>query len=455
MKKIKKFNFGKVFALAAAVAIFALAFAGCEQANDAVKNAAGPRNGQEQGGDDGNGGLLGGGNPGDNAPEDTGPAIEYRNRGNEFDDNAHSGEGTATESWTLNFTEKSTVYFAVYKHSGKTINVSGIGAASVTQAANGTTVDDLTASDTEAVFAVDTRDLAFDGGTRTFTLNLSNAGNVLPSTVNVTLNVNTNKTGAAVFITKDAEGNETMNRADSSTDNITGLVSAFTWVENNAQANTEYTIRVEKSESDLPYLYMNANGANNVTLRFLGDKNGPHTLRPYYADDSDAREKVNIGNFYNVSPEAFIVVSGRPISPPVTYTAKTFILGNNITIQGHQRDTMGKNYAVIFNVYDNGTLVLEPGCTITGLNSADAGHIAVLTATTSKIHIKGGSITNCTTFTDRGMIKFAYKTTSLTTGLFKLDPGVLTLTNNSTDKLVGFGNADSRTVNLTTGASLP
>jgi hypothetical protein len=226
-------------------------------------------------------------------------------------------------------------------------------------------------------------------------------------------------------------------------------------VENNAQANTEYTIRVEKSESDLPYLYMNANGANNVTLRFRGDKNGPYTLRPYYADNTKAREKVNIVNYNAAIPESFIAVGGVK-SGVVNHPARTFILGNNITIQGHEIKTVGKNYYVIFNVYDNGTLVLEPGCTITGLKDEWGAHIAVLSAATSKIHIKGGSITNCATFTNRAMIQFSYAADMLAQGAFKLDPGVLTLAGNSTNDLLGFKtSADIRTVNLTNGAILP
>ena len=126
----------------------------------------------------------------------------------------------------------------------------------------------LSASSTQAVFTVKTGDLVFDGGgTRTFTLNVTEPG-ALSLTVNVTLNVETNYTGAVVFKLVEKPGNvEYLTRVGG---DFNGLVSAFTWLESNAEENTEYTIRVEKHETDLPHLIVSLNKREGASLRLRG-----------------------------------------------------------------------------------------------------------------------------------------------------------------------------------------
>ena len=96
--------------------------------------------------------------------------------GTGFDESKWAGAGTGQESWTLTATEQHAVYFAVYKEAEQTISVSGDDAAKVSAPATDGTVGGVAASDTRAVFAVKTGDLAFDGGTRTFTLNVNEEG---------------------------------------------------------------------------------------------------------------------------------------------------------------------------------------------------------------------------------------------------------------------------------------
>jgi hypothetical protein len=375
-----------------------------------------------------------------------------------------TGQDTATETWVLSVEELSTVYVAAYKEAAQTVTVSGEDQALVAPAA---AVDGLDAGDEFAVFAVKTGDLVFDGGERSFTLNVSEAGGALPRTVNVTLKVNTNPTGAAVFKTithtreiaapagmEVMEWIEVVERVGGSFD---GLASAFTWVENNAEDNTEYTIRVEHDEANVPYLYMDANGKENVTLRFRGTNGSPKTLTPIHLAGSGSQQPdtVNIKGFATTSG-GFINIGGDYTSP-----AKKFILGSNITIQGHERNSAQyNNYIYIFYLYPNATLVLEPDSKITGFKNS-GGHIVLIDAS-ANVRIEGGAITDCVaSYADknntngyRGLIKFGSKT--LADGSFCVAGGnVFTLNNNDSDYLVGFGNKDSRTVDLAAGASLP
>jgi hypothetical protein len=69
-----------------------------------------------------------------------------------------------------------TVYFTLDKSSLQTVEVGGRDAAQVSQATRNSTVDGSRATNTLAVFAVDTRDLAENGGVREFTLTLRESG---------------------------------------------------------------------------------------------------------------------------------------------------------------------------------------------------------------------------------------------------------------------------------------
>jgi hypothetical protein len=245
-------------------------------------------------------------------------AGEEYSSGTTFDDTRWTGYETDTEGWTLSTTaEQHLTYFAVYKEAAQTIIVSGDDAARVSMAASGTTVVEatdagLTASDTLAVFTVKTGDLVFDGGARTFTLEVTEPG-ALPLTVTITLKVETTKTGGAVFKLAEKAGDvEYLTRISGENRNFDGLVSAFTWLESNAEANTEYTIRVEKNETDLPHLIVSLNNAENATLRLRGTSDGPKILYPGDIDSQAGATniaKVNV-NSLNGGTNGFIQVGG-------------------------------------------------------------------------------------------------------------------------------------------------
>jgi hypothetical protein len=399
-----------------------------------------------------------------------GPALSYYHQGNEFDDAGYTGAGTATEGWTLNVGEQSVVYVAVYKYAGAAVSVSGADAAKVTQTAVGDTAGGITASDTLAVFTVKTGDLVFDGGTRTFTLQADNAGDAAAGTVNVTLNVATNQTGAAVFKHLEAEGQaEDLERLDTGAEGFANFVDAFKWVENNAEADTEYTIRVESNVTDLPRLRVGLNNVENASLRLRGAKEGPWILRPQELNLT-GNEKIPEVNETGLTGGYFCIQIGYSTTPS---PKRTFILGKNITFQGGTA-TVNNYSSIAFSAGYNATLVLEPGSSITGHSPQSSNcvirvecapkHTAKDPTLHGNLRILGGAITGCqfgTSTTFKGLIYAGRSLEYMESGSFYLAPGnSLTLNNNlvvteATDKIVFNDTVYSLSEYLVSGVSLP
>jgi hypothetical protein len=408
----------------------------------------------------GKAGIAGGGktvtvHKGPSLTADIAFASETYSSDTQFDDQAWTGAGTAAETWTLTALEQGTVYFAVYKDDAQTITVGGTDAARVTKAETGT-VDDITASDEQPVFTVNTQDLVFDGGDRSFTLEVSETGKV-SKTVTVTLNVAANETGAALFkVTREGgpenpwdplTGEETLTRLDTGTAEqpaaFNGFEAAFTWLETNAEADTEYLIRVEKDETSLPNLVVSLNLKNNVTLRLRGSKDGPWTLKPLGDNSTNELNKNSI-----TAQKAFIQIG---------YTdsehKRTFILGNNITVKtGKARvPQSSKSWTRSIYVGNNATLVLEKGSTITehdttGFSSTADSVIYIYGSVTAKqigdetkygkIRIEGGSITNCSVPENSPLIYHYVILERLAAGAFYLAPSsILELSGNTNNDL--------------------
>jgi hypothetical protein len=308
----------------------------------------------------------------------------------------------------------------------------------------------------------------FDGGTCSFTLNVSETG-CLPRTVTVTLNVAaTYETvpGAAVFKLAERENDvEYLERVGGAFD---GLVEAFAWVENNAEANTEYTIRVEKDETNLPRLIVGLNAVENASLRLKGTRDGPWTLTAaavfatVVGGESSFISKASI--------DSFIQIGGVPSGGGFigAYPKRTFILGSNITIGSGAIIGWVPTYAYVFHVYYNATLALESGSAITDHNTS----MPVIVVSTSnrdpntnndprldgKLRIEGGSITGCTLSSDYSLILISGNPDFRSPGSFYLAPGnVLTLEGNSNNNLVIHrpANTFDLTQYLASGMSLP
>ena len=366
-------------------------------------------------------------------------------------------ESWSDTNWTLNVLEAGTVYFAVNKAAEYTIEVGGADAAKVTQAESGTTVAEateagLTAGAELAVFTVDTRDLVFDGGTRSFTL-----GNV-----EVTLNVLPNTTGAAVFTVKWPEDSDyayTSNPANYGNATLTrvwgagsdeGALQAIEYVDRNAEANTEYLVRVEKDETALPRIFFTGKGEENVTIRLRG-LGEPRILAfsdGYSTSNHDSYNKDLIGainppNNSSNKDYGFINVG----DPKKTLTNKTtFILDNNITVQG-SGDSKCDVYSDLIQVNYNATLVLRKGALITDGNSnytisisADTSNTARSPKKHGKLRIEGGSITNCISTSDNPRLIYVQRKQDwLDYGTFYMAPStdnnLIVFTNNTNNIL--------------------
>jgi hypothetical protein len=313
------------------------------------------------------------------------------------------------ESLTMTVTEQSTVYFTASRQAAQTITKGGTDAAKVTIHNSGT-VNGTTAGAELAVVSVNTADLVFDGGTRNFTLTVSEDGKA-PRTVTaaVKLDPERNHTGAAVFKVdwnpapatpyEDldpalANGKAALERIDTGTPAaFTGFQGALQWVLDNAEAHTDYLIRVEGDEL-VPRIGFAANGKANVTLRLRGTKDGPW----------DLKHDGSTGSIYSgtnpTSIDGFITLNKTSPSQLIT-----FILENNITVKGAQNSTQ---YRSLISVGYNATLVMKKGSKITGhvTNTANYSASPIFIpganpnasrdpALHGHIRIEGGSITDC------------------------------------------------------------
>jgi hypothetical protein len=339
--------------------------------------------------------------------------------------------------------------------------------AKVSQTTLGQTTYGLTAGDDEAVFTVNTGDLVFDGGSRTFTLNASEPGKN-SRIVNVKLNITPNHTGAAVFkLLEKTDGVEYLERLGGNEANFDGLVSAFKWVEQNAEADTEYTIRIEKNETDLPHMVVSLNKAEGASLRLRGTKDGPKILEPKDINLNGETLPSAVNEHSLTYGDGFIQVGNSLTSTSMPLI--TFILGNNITIKSGNAGYTG-SYSNVFYAGAGGTLVLEPGSTIQDHYVTSAsGVIRVTTKNNNnkdshfhgRVRILGGAITNCTTTANKGLINFSRALSNYADDSFYLAPNSgFTITNTYAGSAVAntvYFNTDSYSLTeyLQNGVSIP
>jgi hypothetical protein len=303
------------------------------------------------------------------------------------------------------------VYFAANLSEGQSITgKSGTDAGKVTIVANGSEEDGSTASAALAVFKVDTQALQFEGGPRAFAFTVAEDGQEDKTvTVDLTVDVESGLTGVAVFkVLSDLTpvvangsagivGDEILERLDAKQINADGspindedgnqlpavtLFDAIKWVDQNAEANTEYLIRVEENEA-MDRIILTCNQASNVTLRLRG-----------YGDDaweiscnSDVLSSGSVSGLYinskkmkaatigNAFSNAFINVgefnSGTSIN---NWGSITLQLEKNITIKGFTAPSVSGATYHLMAVNPKHTLVMLDGSTITGYRSSGSGN---------------------------------------------------------------------------------
>jgi hypothetical protein len=338
---------------------------------------------------------------------------------------AWTGNGTASETWGITVVETPKVYFATAKLAAQTITVGGTDAALVTQAAVGATVDGSTASATLSVFTVDTGawELIFEGGTRTFTLTVSETGKI-SKTIAVTLNVTPNLTGVAVFkvdrgagvlhsdlpVTASPAESEAWARAGSLT-RITGiqewqigatyqeegswgsgpgscLLDALAWVDRNADENEEYLIRVEKNESLTTTMVLTANANENVKIRLrgIGQERIINYGVPIPAAHWDYRNHAIVPNPLS---NAYGLINIRGSAATLMFS-----LENYITLQGIRAAGVTDMLCPVVG-FGNSSIIMEAGSKITGEGMSRMVFFNVTSSVSNcKFIMRGGEITN-------------------------------------------------------------
>jgi hypothetical protein len=317
-----------------------------------------------------------------------------------------AGAGNEGEAWTLTAVERNTVYFAVNKTVEQTITVEGADAEKVSMTESGSVadaiIDDdgnaaaLGASETRTVFAVDTADLVFDGGTRSFTL--KEGGREIP----VTLSVTPNLTGAAVFLVThqdgEAEGSMgTLTRIDTGSvtfsytspdavnanpapfSGASALLDALAWVDYNTATDKEWLIRVENETNELPHTVLTCGtytgGTNEgITIRLRGYGTVERIIKY-----NGTNGTVNDNNFFGKGTSANNhKATGCPglinmVSGSVAHTSEynklalTLQLEKGITLQGLGTTNGGSSsyYSMVY-LQGRSALVMKADSRITG-----------------------------------------------------------------------------------------
>jgi hypothetical protein len=179
--------------------------------------------------------------------------------------------------------EQGTVYFAVTKAAEQTITLSGTAEDKITMTETGSVAGavtggdgNLAAGDTLVVFTVDTGNLLFDEGSKTFTLTVSEV-ETDSKTVTVSLEVIPNVLVAAVFnvgadgvltrLDTGIEVNDSINPAP-----FTSFAGALKWVDGNIPHDHEWLIRVEAADNPIPRMVLvcrdDTTGSGTVTLSY-------------------------------------------------------------------------------------------------------------------------------------------------------------------------------------------
>jgi hypothetical protein len=335
----------------------------------------------------------------------------------QFDEDSWTGVGTANEAWTLKATEQNWVYFAVYKTAEQKIAVDGAEAdvALVAMTETGSVAGavtggdgSLTASDELTVFAVDTRDLVFEGGERTFDLKVSEDGK-RPKTVSVTVKNNANTSGAALFLVTRPDGKETLTRKDTGTEAynptlgvgneqvsaygvlanpapFNGLFLALVWVDHNTGTEQEWLIRVEAAQTEMSKMALycqtdTTNYASNVTIRLRGMGNTERIVK--WNGNSKYAGSGAINNLISVDGLILLMGNSRNEETP----GITFQLEKNITLRGMSLAEMGGNYtnniSFVVGVTSKSSLVMKTGSKLTGQEGNGATTTSVIRVATS------------------------------------------------------------------------
>jgi hypothetical protein len=206
----------------------------------------------------------------------------------------------------------------------------------------------------------------------------------------------------------------------------TGLVDAFAWLRDNAVSDTEYLVRVERDETDLPrfVLTYTKTGASNVTLRLKGTSNAPQkTFTDGTLTDpggwklSPNDKRSGAGGVMNFAGgEREMSKAFFDVGEFYTFRRSVFILGSNITVKGFG-SSQYSNTKAAFYVRPNAGLIMERGSAIadwyTNTDHETCSTIYVESngdasrdpSKHGQLRIEGGSFVNNTVHEDHYLIR--------------------------------------------------
>jgi hypothetical protein len=245
----------------------------------------------------------------------------------------------------------------------------------------------LAADGTRTVFAVNTGDLLFEGGTRSFTLEEGERS------IPVTVEVSPNLTGAAVFLVERVGDREFLTRKDTGTATVgwrefspqeqvspkppppttdhapfsgsAAMMDALGWVDYITEGNQEWLIRVEAAEILIPRTILGSglnDGQDNIIIRLRGTKDIMEHIIKH--DGTNANLVINSFN-------------GKNYASDNRYSITNYRAAGLINILGKESNT-GETAADL-------TLQLEKGITLEGAMTQMAG-VSVQLGSSTKIY---------------------------------------------------------------------
>jgi len=146
----------------------------------------------------------------------------------------------------------------------------------------------------------------------------------------------------------------TNGESDNTLESVTGLANKLAWLQDNAQSNGNYIISLSADEKIEPHTLFYSGGRCNITITLLG---------------------IGTNRAISLSANGTLFTVESNI---------TLVLGNNITLQGHQSNT-----ASLVRVNSDGILIMNDGSVITGNAASYGGGVYVYGGTFT---MEGGNI---------------------------------------------------------------
>jgi hypothetical protein len=191
---------------------------------------------------------------------------------------------------------------------------------------------------------------------------------------------------------------------------LSKLQAALEYADRNAEANTDYLIRVESDDDTLPRFHITANMEENVTIRLRGHGGERKLKNNNTAGSVSYNNEVNtpmeVGEGTNAAYDGGFFNIGNKNGNGV-YKKLTFILEDNITVEGiGSGGSVSASYWHLIQVQENATLVMKRGSKLTGfygtgmfivinIVNSNKSNTTIVAEKQGAVRLEGGSITHC------------------------------------------------------------